>query len=323
MSCSLLALRSQTLLLASSFCLLTASLLSGCKSETQTTTTSQPAPKNLVATSYMLAHFAETLAVDGMQVSFPIPADVDPAHWHPTEEDVAALQQADLLIINGSTYESWLDSISIDDEKILNTTVALSDQLIESGEEVTHSHGPEGEHSHAGTASQLWLDPALAVRQAGTLETSLAERLQVEARTELAAKSVVLNKKLVEFESSFEDKTEACRGWAVIASHPVYQYLGRRLDWKLSSVHWEPGETPSEEEFTALQSLVESTGAKLMIWEGEPTAETRTRVEAMGLTIAVYDPCFQKPEDGDWFTVMQANVDRLAAAIKTIGAQPE
>lgn len=294
----------------------------GCKSDSPSTSQVNGSPKKLVASSYMLACFAQELAPEGMEVSFPVPKDVDPGYWHPTADDIQALQQADLIVLNGSTYESWLDAVSIDESKWVDTTVGMKNELIESGEVVTHSHGPDGEHTHAGVATQLWLDPALALRQASVLETALAARSAESQRPQITANAVALNKKLVAFEEFFQQQTNSCRGLAVIASHPVYQYLGRRLDWQLASVHWEPGETPSDEEFTALQELVTTSNAKLMIWEGEPTPETRERVEAMGLVIVVYDPCFQTPETGDWFTVMHENVERLAAGAKAINANP-
>ena len=40
-----------------------------------------------------------------------------------------------------------------------------------------HAHGPEGSHSHAGTASTTWLDPEIAVAQATTIHDALVRIL--------------------------------------------------------------------------------------------------------------------------------------------------
>ena len=224
------------------------------------------------------------------------------------------LQAADLVVINGATYESWLDSVSLDDSKVFDSTHELSESFIKTDDSVTHSHGPTGEHSHSGIGSQLWLDPRLAVGQAGSLEKYLVQSLPESMRFDLRNQAIKLNDRLLSMEAEFVAKTDKCRGWSVITSHPVYQYLAERLEWQVHSMHWEPNETPSDEEFASLQAAIDDSGAKIMIWEAEPTPETRARLEAMGLVIAVYDPCFQAPSEGDWFSVMEANVERLDQA---------
>jgi hypothetical protein len=49
-----------------------------------------------------------------------------------------------------------------------------------------------------------------------------------------------------------------------------------------------------------------------MLWEAEPKAETRRRLEALGLASVVYAPCAQRPEAGDWLSAMASNAARLA-----------
>ena len=48
-----------------------------------------------------------------------------------------------------------------------------------------------------------------------------------------------------------------------------------------------------------------------MIWESEPLAETRRRLEEFGLEVLVYDPSSNRPAEGDWLSVMEANAGRL------------
>jgi len=56
-----------------------------------------------------------------------------------------------------------------------------------------------------------------------------------------------------------------------------------------------------------------------MIWETLPAAETRRRLSALGLAVAVYAPGAQQPESGDWLELMQANAAGLEIAFAGLG----
>jgi zinc transport system substrate-binding protein len=51
-----------------------------------------------------------------------------------------------------------------------------------------------------------------------------------------------------------------------------------------------------------------------MIWEGEPAAESVRRLEDMGVHSLVFEPCMNKPETGDFMSVMRANIKALGVA---------
>jgi zinc transport system substrate-binding protein len=48
-----------------------------------------------------------------------------------------------------------------------------------------------------------------------------------------------------------------------------------------------------------------------MIWEVEPLPESVARLEEMGIRSVVFDPCGNRPDDGDFLTVMKDNATRL------------
>jgi len=292
----------------------------GCNSSTEPV--APAVDKKVVATNYPLAYFAERLLGQKAKVTFPVPEDADPAHWSPSDESIAVMQSADLIVVNGAGYESWRDTVTLPNDRIIDTTAHVTKSLIADEQAVTHSHGPEGEHTHVHMATHTWLAPHLAVAQSTALAMALADEMR-ELGPQLTANAVALSEDLVAFDGRFQEVTEASREWHVIGSHPVYQYLGQRLDWNLHSLHWESGVTPSDEEFAALETRLTETPSRLMLWEDEPTPATRQRLEAMGLTIVVYRTCGSRPESGDFLSEMRANLDRLEAAIENIANQPE
>jgi len=132
--------------------------------------------------NYPLQYFAERIGSDFVDVSFPAPAEGDPAFWKPGADVIAAYQKADLILLNGASYAKWVERVSLPTSKLVDTSTSFRDRTIVIENAVVHTHGPEGAHSHAGTAFTTWIDPTLAVEQARAIRDALtAARPEHEA----------------------------------------------------------------------------------------------------------------------------------------------
>ena len=117
-------------------------LLAGCSGEEVAETGREPAGRPVVyASNYPLQYFAQKISAPLVDVRLPVPAGEDPAFWEPTPEDVAALQKADLVVLNGASYESWLKNVSLASSRLVDTSEGFKEQFI-AQETTTHSHGP-------------------------------------------------------------------------------------------------------------------------------------------------------------------------------------
>ena len=108
-------------------------VLAGCTQESPGERAGEPVtPRELtvVTVNYPLAYFAERILGDAGRVSFPAPADVDPAYWSPEPAVISEFQQADLIILNGAGYAAWIANATLPRSRFVDTTAALSDQLI-------------------------------------------------------------------------------------------------------------------------------------------------------------------------------------------------
>ena len=101
-------------------------------------------------------------------------------------------------------------------------------------------------------------------------------------------------------------------GTTLYASHPVYQYFAQGYNLSIVSEHWEPGEMPSDPQWVAFAKLLREKPGEVMLWEDEPLPEVRDRLQDMGVAVVVFHPCANRPTDGDFLTVMDENLDRLA-----------
>ena len=282
---------------------LTCCFLSSCGDQSPSTVGGNQKP-SVYTVNYPLAYFAERIAGDQVDVVFP-EMEGDPVFWEPSVEQVAEFQKANLILLNGATYAKWTDKVSLPQASLVNTSSSFEQQFIEGEEDAAHSHGPGSEHSHGVIAFTTWLDLKQAVLQAEAIDKRLG-----------VANSGFdqLKKDLLELDQEWEKAFARFTGQPLLGSHPVYQYLSRRYQLALESVHWEPDVAPDAAMWEELETVLKSHPAKVMLWEGEPLPETEERLAGIGIQSIVFDPCGNRPDTGDFLSVLRQNAKNLEAA---------
>jgi len=263
----------------------------------------------IIASNFPLYFFTREIAGDSAEVIFPA-MEGDPVNWKPASEDIARMQSADLVVLNGAGYEAWLGWVSLPDGILLDTSAGIRDRLIPLQEETVHQHGPAGEHSHQGFAFTIWLDPMLAMEQASVIEQAISE-LVPENQQAHRARLATLQARLAALDEELRIAFAALADQPIIFSHPVYQYLAARYGLNGVSVHWEPGEDPGIKAWIDFQEVLRRHPAKLMIWEGQPGDEVAGQLEQLGIRSIPFHTGSNPPEGSDYFDVMKASVDRL------------
>lgn len=259
----------------------------------------------VVAVNYPLAYFAERVAGGKADIVFP-EIEGDPAFWEPEAGQVAAFQEADLILLNGADYAKWVNRVSLPVSKTINTSAAFKERYIALSGAVQHTHGPDGAHTHGDLAFTTWLDPELARQQAAAVYEALtAKNLATQARFE------ALEKDLAALDAALKSAFAPYRSQPLIGSHPVYQYLTRAYGLQMESVHWEPDAEPDAGQWRELEDLLETHPAKIMLWEDQPLESTRSRLAAIGIRCIVFNPCGNRPASGDYLTVMKNNISNL------------
>ncbi|MEH6583932.1 MAG: metal ABC transporter substrate-binding protein [Halioglobus sp.] len=263
----------------------------------------------IVAANTPLQYFAQRLLDGEIEVRMLAPEKTDPAQWLPSVGDVLQLQQAQLILLNGAGYSNWLSKVSISDSILVNTSSTVRERWIELEGQVSHSHGPTGEHAHGSYAYTTWMDMSLAQIQAKAIASALQERWPEKIEgidRNLAALLADLN----ELDQGFMTAATRLRGRQLVYSHPVYQYFERRYRLPGVSLHWEPDHMPSEEHWTELQGL--NSGDILFIWEAKPAAEIADRMRKLDIEFVVFAPAANQREK-DWMSVQKENHARLSS----------
>ncbi len=269
----------------------------------------------IYAVNYPLAYFAERIGGKLIDVHFP-EIDGDPAFWKPEAKDVHAFQGADLILLNGATYAKWTAMASLPKSKILNTSEGFQDRFIQVTEDGEHKHGKDGDHSHTGTAFTTWLDFKQAEQQAAAIRDELI-RLLPNSKHAIGNNFTDLQKQLQALDSELMNIANNYGETPLVGSHPVYQYLARGYDLKILSVHWEPHEMPTEEGWSELNAIRKEYPAKIMLWEGEPDKAIVQKLLQQGISSVLFDPCGNRPNEGDWLSVTKMNISLLSKAFPT------
>jgi zinc transport system substrate-binding protein len=260
--------------------------------------------------NYPLQYFAQRIAGDHAQVVLPVPPDVDPAFWQPDAETIGHFQRADIILLNGAGYAKWVNRVSLPRRKLVDTSAGFRDRYIETQGGGTHSHGREGDHSHAGVAFTTWLDLGQAVQQARAVHDALSRHMPDQANT-FTANFHALERDLQNLDARLEAITARNPEQPLFASHPVYQYLARRYSLNLESMMWEPDAMPPESEWQTLARLRKGHPATWMLWEGEPVPAIRDRLQQSGVQSIVFVPCGNHPETGDFLSAMSNNISNM------------
>lgn len=275
----------------------------------------QESSPQILTVNYPLMYMAQRIQGEETNsnsggVRFPAPKGIDPAYWDPGVVGAAEYQRADLILLNGAGYANWTSRYSLPMMKVVNTSRSFEDKYVYQKDVVSHSHGPEGEHAHEALAFTTWLDFSLAVRQAEAVLQGLI-RIQPDRKAELEKNYALLSEDLSRLDKTLKTHLEDHASRNFIASHPVYDYLAAGYDLEIRSVHWEPGRQPRDSEWKTFQEILKEHPARYMIWEGQPLESVEKKLNELGLEVIVFDPCANKPEQGDFLSIMSENVNNF------------
>ncbi|PTX44863.1 zinc transport system substrate-binding protein [Christiangramia gaetbulicola] len=273
--------------------------------------TKEPEKQPVVYVSnYPLYYFASEIGGDAIDLRFPASDETDPSDWVPGAENIVKMQEADIILLNGATFEKWLNNVTLKNEDMVNTTEGMQDKMLPLGEKFTHSHGEGGEHTHEGTASITWLDLSLAIAQAEKVNEALKKEAPGKGE-DFQANFEKLKNSLSELHKNYQNLEIDPEKVQLIYSHPVYQYLQNAYGLKGENLHWETSDGWDKDKKHEIEHLAKKGKKTYLVWEDEPSKAMRKGLEEMGVTSVVVNPLFGQPENLDMQEVLFKNLQSL------------
>lgn len=197
----------------------------------------------------------------------------------PTADQIARLQAADLVIVNGANQEPWLDLVTVARSRLLVMTDAVRAELLTSSEVLVHQHGPSGEQSDDALLPATWHDPQLAVQQLKLLQQRLT-RLLPDATGHIESEASQLEQQLVMLDDEIQKLSDQFPSVRVQVDGHDFAYLWERLRWKVER----PDVAPSKQtgDSVSLPQTASSIAVRLVrspdnaAGDGSSTAVTTT-----------------------------------------------
>ena len=277
------------------FCLV---LLTACK------TTPAPEPQKLqVLTSfYPIEFFTEAVAGDRVEITNLTPAGMEPHDYEPSAAQFAKMEEADLILAQGSGLEPWLKD--------------ASETLSQAGVPLVELNGHEEKDPHT------WLDPVLAMGMVETIHDALVE-LDPDGEAVYTANANELLASLQTLDADFKAGLSTCTLNTFISAHDAFNYLAKRYNLTADGVSGlSPEDEPSAQALSALLEKIQGTGIEYIYFEERTNPRTaQVLVDEAGLTpLVLHTLEFLTQEEAnqgeDYFSLMRDNITQLKTGLQ-------
>ncbi len=268
---------------------------------------------SVVASFYPMYFFASQIGGDNADVINVTPAGGEPHDYEPTAQDMAKIEGANLVVLNGGGLEAWGESVkqNMDSQKTTLVTAGeglMTRRFIYDGEDIVDPH--------------VWLSPILAEQMVDKIEQGYANA--DPANADYYAKNAVdLKAKLSQLDTEYKQGLASCQRKDIITSHAAFGYLVATYGLNQVPISGlSPEEEPSAKDLAAVADFARKNGVKYIFFEILVSPKlSQTIATEIGAQTLVLDPIEGIADDGlaagqDYMTVMRSNLASLKVALQ-------
>lgn len=270
-------------------------------------------PLDIHASHAVIADFAQQIGGTDVVVTMPVPAGIDPAQWQPGIADIGAMQQSDLILLNGADYETWVDRVSLPRAKIVMTIRERDVEFIRLAG-VAHSHGDGPAHTHEGIAPQVWLDFAAAAQQAQNIAAAIT-RMAPASAERAAANLISLETELMAIGQQAESLAALADGQTILVAQPGYEYFARAYGFDLVEATFDPSVPATAEQLATLDAIIADTQAHIMLWQTPVPDMTQAALQSRDISVVHFDNGANPAADISFTALMRRNLSNLRDAL--------
>lgn len=257
-----------------------------------------------------------------------------------TTEDMKAMADSDVLLINGGGIESFVSKVAKTYPKlsIINLSASFAEFPEEDEEEEDHDHEDSAhedadhedadhdhDHDHGEKNSHFWMDIELYRKEVESMEEGLSIRDPVHA-DQYKKNAEAYLKKLESLQSEEAELKETLSGKKVVVFHEAFLYLAEDLDMQVTmTMDLDEERQVSAGEVRQVLDALALSDDKIIFAErtyGEEMGDRMT--EEASATVIYLDP-LTRPKDGQeseqdgYLLAMQENFDQIRTTL--LGAE--
>ena len=238
----------------------------------------------------------------------------------PRPSDVLAMQEADMIVINGLEIEHFLEEyfeqletewVLIVDTSVWVTTRELAHDDHED-EEHHDDEWDEDDHHHGSEDPHIRLDPVLALKQVDNIVAALVvvdPTQQAVYETNATTYRDQLSQLDQTIRTQLDDATRASL-WSFLLFHDAYGYFLHRYELEQSSkgvVHGFHGDAPSQQKIAELIETIQSENVQTIFVEPQFSSSVVDRLsEETWVTIREIDPLGKELSSDGYIRMMEA-----------------
>ena len=320
-------------------CLLFTAVFVGCGTEAS----DEPVDPNrlqVMASFYTMYDFAQKIGGEHVQVTCMVPSGTEPHDWEPSTKDITRMEQADVFIYNGAGMEHWVSDVlaGLSNKKLISVEASQGVSLLRSAEEEeshdheavhadedeedSHEHAHDHAHEHGEYDPHVWLDPMNAKQEMQNICEAFSEA-DPEHRADYQANYEKWAKQLDELDKTYQTTLENLSERNIVVAHEAYGYLCRRYNLTQVSIEgMSPDSEPDPGRMADIIDFVRANNVRAIFFEelsGSRTAETVAAETGVKLlTLSPLEGLSDRQEEtgGDYFSVMEENLQQLTEALR-------
>ncbi len=180
----------------------------------------------VIATATMIADMAKNIVGDKMDVTSIVPIGGDPHLHEPTPGDAQLVVKADVILMNGLTFEGWLN------ELVANSGTKASVDTVTAGIKPISSLVYEN-----AVDPHAWMDVELALIYIKNIYESIL-KIDTDNKDYYQANYEAYAKKLKELDEYIKTEVQKIpeEQRVLITSHDAFQYYGEKYGIRLESI---------------------------------------------------------------------------------------
>ncbi|MCW3999500.1 MAG: zinc ABC transporter substrate-binding protein [Candidatus Bathyarchaeota archaeon] len=280
----------------------------------------------VVATFYPLAYLTEQIGGDQVQVTQLIPSNTEIHNWEPSASNIAATQDADIIIYNGAGADHWMEDDvlpALSDTQTRTVVETTSGLTLIANQEHEHEHeAAEEEHDHGAYDPHTWVSPYMAKQQAEKIYNALVQ-VDPEHESYYTSRWQSLEEKLEQLDSEYKTGLSEANKSAIFVSHEAFGYLASRYGFEQHGViGLSADEQPSAATIAALVSEMKQQQIYVVyvdpVYSSEYANTIRTEVQAQtghSVTILELYLMLGQTDNMDYLEQMQTNLTNLKTGL--------
>jgi zinc/manganese transport system substrate-binding protein len=278
----------------------------------------------VVSTNTILDDFTRTLGGDAIEAHCLLTPGRDPHSYNPTPADIRLLSRADLIIVNGLGFETWLEKL-IKNSGFRGTLVTASQGLTPlRSEDHAHDHAAhDHDHDHGEIDPHAWHDLRHAAQYVENIRDALITAAP-DHTDAIRSRATIYLAELDTLDAQYRERLaqipKARR--KLVTSHDSLRYLGEAYGLKIIPISGlRPDQEPAAKQLAAIIKLIRREAVPTIFIESttNPKIPTLLAKEADVTVISeLYTDSLGTPTSSGatFLNMARANLETITAALK-------